>query len=343
MMKSYPLLFEPNLHAVVWGGNAIAPWKGLPASSEPIGESWEVSCVPQSVSVIANGPLKGKLLTDAISVNPAAFLGTHVAKAYGGELPLLAKFIDARDDLSIQVHPNDEMAARLHGKRGKAEMWYVIDARPGAYLYAGFSEQLAPLGHDGKVNRAQAMARYKQLVHDGTITSVLAKHEVKAGDVFYLPAGRVHTICSGILLVEVQQSSDVTYRIFDYNRPGMDGKPRELHTELAAEALDYNVYTDYRTVCDVQPESDNKIIESSLFNVRLLDFTEQIAADRMAADSFVILMALHGSCVIRLANGADPVTLREGYSALIPADNACYTLAKCSNDAKCQVLEAYSG
>ncbi len=342
-MKNYPLLFEPNLHAVVWGGNAIAPWKGLPAPSEPIGESWEVSCVPQSVSVIANGPLQGKPLNKVISDNPAAFLGTKVANAYNNELPLLVKFIDARGDLSIQVHPNDEMAARVHGKRGKTEMWYIIDAQPGAYLYAGFSEQLAPLGTDGKVDRAQAMARYKQLVSDGTITSVLAKHEVKTGDVFYLPAGRVHAICSGILLAEVQQSSDVTYRIFDYNRPGMDGKPRELHTALAAEALDYNVYADYRTVCDVRPESDNKVIESNFFNVRLLDFTEQIAADRTAADSFVILMALHGSCTIRLSNGTDAVTLREGYSALIPADSACYTLAKCSNSNKCQVLEAYIG
>ncbi len=342
-MKSYPLLFEPNLHAVVWGGDSIAPWKRLPAQSEPIGESWEVSCVSQSISVIANGELKGKSLAEVVSGNPEQILGKQVAKAYDNQLPLLVKFIDARGDLSIQVHPNDEMAAREHGKRGKTEMWYIIDAKPGAYLYAGFSEQLAPLGADGEVDREAAKARYKQLVADGTITEVLAKHEVKAGDVFYLPAGRVHAICSGILLAEVQQSSDVTYRIFDYNRPGMDGKPRELHTELAAEALDYKVYDNYRTVCEVKANSDNKVVESSFFNVRLLDFSEQLSVDRTSNDSFVILMALRGSCSIHLANGAEEVELREGFSALVPADSASYTLKKIDGNGDCQVLEAFIG
>lgn len=145
------------------------------------------------------------------------------------------KFIDAKRDLSIQVHPNDEMAQRKHGKMGKSEMWYVIKADEGAHLYAGFKQEITPY-------------EYQKRVEDGTITDVLADHQVKAGDVFYLPAGRVHAICGGILLAEVQQSSDVTYRIFDYNRSGMDGKPRELHTELAAKALDYHVIDNYPTI-----------------------------------------------------------------------------------------------
>ncbi len=342
-MENYPFLFEPNLHSVVWGGDSITSWKGIPAQSEPIGESWEVSFIPQSVSVISNGALKGKTLSDVIAANPTAVLGARVAKTYDNQLPLLVKFIDARRDLSIQVHPNDEMAARKHGKRGKTEMWYVIDAKPGAFLYVGFSEQLAQLDDKGEVDKAAAMTRYKQLVADGTITEVIAKHEAKAGDVFYLPAGYVHAIGGGILLAEVQQSSDVTYRIFDYNRLGMDGKPRELHTDLAAEALDYKVYDDYRTTCNVRNDSDNKLIESPFFNVHLLDFSTQIAVDRTADDSFVILMALHGDSQIQLADKAKPVLLREGFSALIPASAARYTLVKQGGEGNCQVLEAYIG
>ncbi len=342
-MEGYPLLFEPNLHAVIWGGDSIPSWKGIPAQPEPIGESWEVSCVPHSVSVVSNGALKGMTLSDVIAANPAGVLGARVAKANDNQLPLLVKFIDARRDLSIQVHPNDEMAGRKYGKRGKTEMWYVIDAKPGAFLYAGFGEQLAPLDGEGEVDRAAAMARCKQLVADGTITEVLAKHEVKAGDVFYLPAGRVHSIGGGILLAEVQQSSDITYRIFDYNRLGMDGKPRELHTALAAEALDYKVYDDYRTACNVRNDADNKLIDSPFFNVHLLDFSTQIAIDRRGDDSFVILVALHGDCQIQLAGEANPVLLRKGFSTLIPASAARYTLVKQGGEENCQVLEAYIG
>ena len=233
-MLLYPLLFEPNLHTVVWGGGQLRPYKGLEPSDEPIGESWEVSAVPTSTSIISNGRWQGRDLVSVIHEQPEAILGKKVNEKYHGQLPLLVKFIDAKKDLSIQVHPNDEMAMREHGKMGKSEMWYVIKADEGAHLYAGFSQEITA-------------EEYQQRIADGTITEVLADHRVKAGDVFYLPAGRVHAICGGILLAEVQQSSDVTYRIFDYNRPGLDGKPRELHTALAAQALDFRVERNYRT------------------------------------------------------------------------------------------------
>ena len=210
------------------------PYKGLEPSDEPIGESWEVSAVPSSTSIVSNGVYAGKDLITVINEHPDAILGKKVNEKYKGQLPLLVKFIDAKRDLSIQVHPNNEMAMREHGKMGKSEMWYVIKAEESAHLYAGFKQTITPY-------------EYRKRVEDGTITDVLADHKVKAGDVFFLPAGRVHAICGGILLAEVQQSSDVTYRIFDYNRPGMDGKPRELHTELAAKALDYHVKDNYRT------------------------------------------------------------------------------------------------
>ena len=219
-----PFLFAPNLHPVVWGGHQLRPYKGLEPSDEPIGESWEVSAVPTSTSIISNGPFAGRDLISVIKENPDAILGKKVNEKYQGQLPLLVKFIDAKRDLSIQVHPNDEMAMRVHGKMGKSEMWYIIKADAGAHLYAGFKHEITPY-------------EYQKRVEDGTITEVLADHHVKAGDVFYLPAGRVHAICGGILLAEVQQSSDVTYRIFDYNRPGMDGKLRELHTELESKLM----------------------------------------------------------------------------------------------------------
>jgi len=240
MKKLYPFLFEANLHSVVWGGHQLRPYKGMEPTDEPIGESWEVSAVPSSISIISNGEQKGRDLVSVIGEASEAILGRAVAERYHGELPLLMKFIDAERDLSIQVHPDDEMAQRMHGKMGKSEMWYVIKAAPGSYLYAGMKEKITP-------------EEYSRRVADGTITEVLARHEVKAGDVFYIPAGRVHAICGGILLAEVQQSSDVTYRIYDYNRPGMDGKPRELHTELAAQAIDYHVEKEYRTVYPTSP------------------------------------------------------------------------------------------
>ena len=216
-MPLYPFLFHPNLHTVVWGGHRLQVYKGLQSTDEPIGESWEVSAVPSSTSIISNGSFAGRDIISVISEYPEDILGKAVNEKYHGQLPLLVKFIDAERDLSIQVHPNDEMAQREHGKMGKSEMWYVIKDDAGSHLYAGFKQEITP-------------EEYQQRIADGTIIDVLADHQVKAGDVFYLPAGRIHAICGGILLAEVQQSSDVTYRIYDYNRPGMDGKPRELHT-----------------------------------------------------------------------------------------------------------------
>lgn len=190
-MNFYPLLFEPNLHKVVWGGNNLRPYKGLEPTDEPIGESWEVSAVPTSASIIANGEWKGRDLISVISEYPKEILGKAVNEKYHGQIPLLVKFIDAKKDLSIQVHPNDEMAMREHGKMGKSEMWYIIKAEEETHLYAGFKEHISQY-------------EYQKRVEDGSITEVLADHKVKVGDVFYLPAGRVHAICGGIMLAEVQ-------------------------------------------------------------------------------------------------------------------------------------------
>ena len=310
-MELYPFLFEPNLHAVVWGGNQLRPYKGLEPSDEPIGESWEISAVPSSTSIISNGKLAGHDLISVVNQHPEAILGKAVNEKYHGKLPLLVKFIDAKRDLSIQVHPNDEMAQREHGKMGKSEMWYVIKADEGAHLYAGFKENITPY-------------EYQKRVEDGSITEVLADHKVKAGDVFYLPAGRVHAICGGILLAEVQQSSDVTYRIFDYNRPGLDGKPRELHTALAAKALDYHVEKNYRTEYIDNANKATQIIDTPYFDVRVLEIFKPFHRDLRKYDSFVISMCIEGDCKIRLRSTGEETLLREGNSTLIPAAIADY-------------------
>jgi mannose-6-phosphate isomerase len=280
-------------------------------TDEPIGESWEVSAVPSSISVISNGTYRSRDLVSVISENPEAVLGRSVAAQYHGQLPLLVKFIDAKRDLSIQVHPNDEMAQREHGKMGKSEMWYIIKADPGSFLYAGFKKEITP-------------EEYTRRVNDGTITEVLARHEVKSGDVFYIPAGRVHAICGGILLAEVQQSSDVTYRIFDYNRPGMDGKPRELHTELAAQALDYHVEKEYRTIYSNQADRAVQIIDSQYFDVRVTEMSGTFHRNLEKYDSFVISTCIEGDCTIRVRSTGDEVLLRQGNSCLIPAAIADY-------------------
>lgn len=308
-MKMYPMLFEEDLHTLVWG------W-----------ERWEVSAVPSSVSVVANGEWKGKELVAVINEMPEEVLGKAVNERYGGQLPLLVKFIDAKRDLSIQVHPNDEMAMRVHGKMGKSEMWYIIKAEPGAHLYAGFKTEITP-------------DEYQKRIEDGTITEVLADHTVKAGDVFYLPAGRVHAICGGILLAEVQQSSDVTYRIFDYNRPGLDGKPRELHTELAKEAIDYHVEDHYRTEYMDASDRAVQIIESPYFGVRVMEISGMFHRDLRKYDSFVISMCIEGDCEIRVRSTGESVVLREGSSTLIPAAIADYDVVPLEGRAR--LLDAF--
>ena len=325
-MQLYPFLFEPNLHTVVWGGYQLRPYKGLKPSDEPIGESWEVSAVPTSTSIVANGEQKGRDLIYVINEQPDAILGKKVNEKYQGKLPLLVKFIDAKRDLSIQVHPNDEMAMREHGKMGKSEMWYVIKADEGAHLYAGFKQEITPY-------------EYQKRVEDGTITNVLADHKVKAGDVFYLPAGRVHAICGGILLAEVQQSSDVTYRIFDYNRPGMDGKPRELHTELAAKALDYHVIDNYRTDYADSSNKAVQIIDSPYFSVRVLEVSKPFHRDLLKYDSFIIAMCIEGDCKIRVRSTGEEVLLKQGNSTLIPASIADYDIIPQSG--KTLILDAF--
>lgn len=300
--------------------------KGLDADDEPIGESWEVSAVESSRSVISNGSLRGRDLVSVVDEYGDAVLGQAVSSKYGGKFPLLVKFIDSNSDLSIQVHPNDQLAQSRHGKFGKTEMWYVIDAKPGSYLYAGFKQGITK-------------DEYLKRVADGSFCDVLARHEVQPGDVFYIPAGRVHAIGSGILLAEVQQSSDITYRIYDYNRLGLDGKPRELHTELAADAIDYSVKDDYLTHYRTSINHPERIIDSPYFKVKMLHVDRKFHRKMFKYDSFIIYTCINGSCEISLRESGFTVNLTEGHSCLIPASVADYDVIP--GDDMSKLLEIY--
>ena len=340
MTPLYPLLFEANLHTIVWGGHSLKPLKGLRQDCETIGESWEVSAVPGSMSVVKNGPLAGRDLADITAEYGELLLGKAVAAKYGDQFPILIKFIDAAKDLSIQVHPDDALAKARHNCFGKTEMWYVMKAEPGASLYSGFKQHISK-------------DEYAKRIADGTICDVLQKHEVKSGDVFFIPAGRVHAICGGIMVAEIQQSSNITYRIFDYNRMGLDGKHRQLHTEEAVDAIDYSVHDDYRTHYERKINKPVPLVETSFFIVKLLEVDRSFHRKLYKYDSFIAYMCLEGDCTIRIkstqgfGSGVMPaeedtiVRLTEGNSCLIPASVADLYVEPNNSAGTTKLLETY--
>ena len=320
----YPLKFEPILKTIVWGGEKIAPYKGIETEQKHIGESWELSGVAGNESVVAEGPLKGKTIAQLVNEYKGELVGEHVYENTGDEFPLLIKFIDALTDLSIQVHPNDELAAVRHnGSKGKTEMWYVVDAAPGAHLLTGLTEKITP-------------EQYAAKVADGTITDVLARYDVHPGDVFFLPAGRIHAICGGCFIAEIQQTSNITYRIYDYGRLGLDGKPREVHTELAKDAIDYTVYPDYRTHYSPEQDEEQEVVSCQYFTTSIYDLTLPYAKDLSGIDSFMVVMCLSGSGTLEV-DGAE-VPVRQGETVLIPAtaDDICFV-----PDGSMKVLTSY--
>lgn len=334
----YPLLFNLNLHQLVWGGNRLKPFKGIESSpDDKIGESWEVSAVPGYESVVSNGPLVGKKLNDLVLTYKDLFIGKVVSSLYGEAFPLLVKFIDAAHDLSIQVHPNDEIAKARHGCFGKTEMWYVMDALPTAKLYCGFNSRISKY-------------EYGKRVEDHTICDVLQEYPVKEGDVFFIPAGRVHAICGGSLIAEVQQSCDVTYRIYDYGRLDLDGNPRTLHTELAKDAIDYNVEDQYKTAYERKVNKPVCISECQFFTVKLLEINRGFHRKLFKYDSFIIYMCLEGNCSITVlsSRGFDgkmpavrEISLTKGNSCLVPAAVADIMITPANDSGRTKLLEVY--
>lgn len=301
----YLLKFEPILKQTLWGGDRIVPYKGLAAGPAHVGESWELSGVRGNESVVANGPWAGTTLPALIAREKGALVGDSVYARFGEEFPLLIKFIDARQDLSIQVHPNDELAWERHQSKGKTEMWYVVAADKGAHLRSGFSKQVTP-------------AEYAASVADNTITDILADYEIHPGDVFFLPAGRIHSIGAGAFIAEIQQTSNITYRIYDFNRRDADGNTRELHTELAKEAIDYTVLDDYRTRYAPEPNRAVELVSCPYFTTELYELDRPCACDLAALDSFLAVICTDGEARLT-ADGGEPLAVHAGETVLVPA------------------------
>ena len=300
-----PIKFQPLLKQTLWGGDKIVTFKHLDSQLENVGESWEISGVKDNETIVKEGPLKGKSLNEVVAELKDKLVGKENYQRFGDEFPLLIKFIDARQDLSIQVHPNDEIAHKQGKPRGKTEMWYLMESEPGAKLYCGLKKQITP-------------DQYKEMVDNDTICDALAQYEVKEGDCFFLPAGRIHAIGPGCFLAEIQQTSDVTYRIYDYKRKDKNGNYRELHTKLAAESINYQVENDYRTHYVGRLNKGVSLVQCPYFCTAVYDLNEPMTLDYSELDSFVILIGLKGEGKI-IDNEGNEVSIMAGDTLLIPA------------------------
>ena len=297
--------FRPVLKSTLWGGDKIVPFKHLQSDQQQVGESWEISGVKDNETIVCGGPFDGHSLNDVVATLQDRLVGEENYKRFGNEFPLLIKFIDARQDLSIQVHPTDEIAHRQGKPRGKTEMWYIMDSAPDAKLYSGLREQLTP-------------ETYKERVENDTITDALAQYQVREGDVFFLPAGRIHAIGAGCFLAEIQQTSDVTYRIYDFKRKDKDGHYRELHTREAAECINYHVESDYRTDYVAHRNQGVPLVQCPYFSTAVYDLDEPMLLDYSELDSFVILIALSGSGTLTAPDGQQ-IPFQTGDTVLLPA------------------------
>lgn len=309
----YPLKFKPRVKERIWGGQAILAKKGKAAGrlskDKPYGESWDLSSVKGDVSVVANGFLKGNNLEEVIEVYMGELVGEENFERYGLEFPLLIKYLDCNDKLSVQVHPDDALAEERHNSFGKTEAWYVVDCKPGAAIYLGFK--------DLNLTREEYIAA----VSESRLEELLNKVEVKPGDTFFIPAGTVHALGAGLEVVEVQQTSDITYRIYDWDRVDAEGKSRELHTALAVDAIDFEADAELlHRKYDLQRGGEAKVIESNYFTMVLHDVAGAKTFDHSALDSFVVYIALNGS--VRIIADGNAETLEEGEVILIPAETS---------------------
>ena len=307
----YPLKFKPRVKERIWGGQAIVAKKGKSAGrlakDKLYGESWDLSSVKGDVSVVANGFLKGNNLEEIIEVYMGELVGEENYERYGLEFPLLIKYLDCNDKLSVQVHPDDVLAAKRHNSFGKTEAWYVVDCKPGAAIYLGFK--------DLNLTREEYIAA----VAESRLEELLNRVEVKPGDTFFIPAGTVHALGAGLEVVEVQQTSDITYRIYEWDRVDAEGKSRELHTALAVDAIDFEADAELlHRKYDLAKGGEAKVIESNYFTMVLHDVAEAKTFDYSALDSFVVYIALNGS--VRIIADGNVEELKEGEVILIPAE-----------------------
>lgn len=305
MSGLYPIKFEPVCLEKIWGGNRLKTILNKEYNLKNCGESWEISGVEGNVSVVANGFLKGNDLSELIEIYMGDLVGDKVYEKFGTEFPLLIKFIDAQDDLSIQVHPNDELSKERHNAFGKTEMWYVVDVAEGALINSGFNQ---PVDRE----------KYLEYLENGNLIDLLKYDEAKVGEVFFIPAGRVHAIGKGSLVAEIQQTSDVTYRLFDYNRKDEKGNERELHTDLALDAIDFSYLEDYKTKYVAELNNSTEIVSCKYFTTNILEFDKPIEKDYFQIDSFVIYITLDGNFEIETEFGVEKIS--KGETVLIPAN-----------------------
>ena len=314
---------DPAFKDYIWGGTRLRDEYGKKCDYDKVAESWELSCHKDGPSVVADGEYKGLTLNEYIEKAGKGVLGKNCERFEN--FPILIKLIDAKDNLSVQVHPDNDYAMRVEGEYGKTEMWYVVDADKGAKLRSGFSEQITP-------------KEYKERVYNGTFADVLQTCAIKPGDVFYVPAGRVHGIGAGAFVAEIQQTSDITYRIFDYNRKDRDGKSRELHTSQAIDAINFaDVQDDFRTEYEQVQNEPVEMVASPYFTTSIYDMTEEITCDYSELDSFVIFICVEGSCRI-IDNEKNEVSVQAGETILLPAATQEVTIVP---EGAVKLLETY--
>lgn len=323
----YPLKFSPIYKDKIWGGHKIETVLNKDFGDLPnCGESWELSGVEDNVSVVSNGFLTGNTLEELIEVYMGDLVGDQVFENFGIEFPLLIKFIDANDDLSIQVHPDDELSKKRHDAYGKTEMWYVMQADQGSKLQSGFNQEVD-------------QDKYLFKLEHNELTDILNFEEVTAGDVYFIPAGRVHAIGKGILLAEIQQTSDVTYRIYDYDRRDNQGNPRELHTDLALDAIDFTLFPEYKARYKSNQNESVELVKCDYFTTNLLELNKTVEKDYNQLDSFVIYICLEGELQIETESGFE--SIKKGDTILIPASIENVQLKPVSTSVK--LLEVYIG
>ncbi|MFB9054852.1 type I phosphomannose isomerase catalytic subunit [Formosa undariae] len=317
----YPIKFSPILKEKIWGGEKLKSLLNKNSNATDVGESWEISDVEGEPSVVANGALKGKSLKDLLETYKEDFIGVQNYRIFKNKFPLLIKYIDAKQDLSIQLHPNDELAAKRHNSFGKTEMWYVMQADENSELIVGFKDKVTP-------------ANYLEHLEHKTLPKILNTERVNTGDTFFIEVGRVHAIGAGVMLAEIQQTSDITYRVYDWERVDKEGNERELHTELALDAIDFEMADDFKVTYEKIKNESNEMVSCPYFTTSFLEVTETLSKKNIR-DSFLIYMCVEGEAEITV-NGISE-TIKMGETILLPAAVEAFQI----NSKQAKLLEVF--
>ena len=321
MNPLYPLKFQPILKDKIWGGQKLQQLLHKPTTSKNAGESWEISDVEGDTSIVANGALQGSSLKHLLETHKSDLLGEKNFRQFGTKFPLLIKFIDAKDDLSVQLHPNDQLAKARHNSFGKTEMWYVVQADPESNLIVGFNQKMF-------------QELYLKHLEDKTLQSILNFDAVQAGDTYFIEVGRIHAIGAGVLLAEIQQTSDITYRVYDWDRVDSEGNERELHNDIALEAFDFDMPDNFRVDYTKDSNTPTELVSCPYFTTNVMDVNERISKEN-THDSFMIYMCVDGNAQIEVAGNQTEISM--GETVLIPACIKRFSIS--ANHAK--LLEVY--